>query len=109
MFFIIIVFRSFKINKNTQPQLTEPKGKKHITLAVGILSKLTAHSRRDSIRFTWFKMCQRRPHEVVCKFFTDVPSEENEKIKNRTLEEERENQDMLFMPYRGMKKYPNTL
>ena len=82
--------------------------KRTIRLAVGILSKLSAIHRRNSIRLTWLKICHERPKEVFCRFFTDALDSKN---KSDLIEEDNEYKDLVHMPFKGklnssfLKKY----
>ena len=70
---------------------------KSVLLVVGILSKLSAISRRESIRFTWMRDCKSRSESIICRFFTDKINTTNKAAKS----EQFENDDMIFMPYEG--------
>ena len=70
--------------------------KRRLLLAVGILSKLSALSRRMAIRTTWFNVCKDNVEKVDCTFFTDVP-----KVTQANLTKEEEYNDIVYMPYHG--------
>ena len=86
----------YQLGNDKQHQLKDRK--KHVTLVLGILSKLTLYKRRQAIRNTWLQICRQDGNEAVCYFFTDVP---DEKRKQETLDEERLHEDMLLMPIKG--------
>ena len=84
----------FRRNCNLLDTTEEPKS---VLLVVGILSKLSAISRRESIRFTSMRDCESRSESVICRFFTDKINTTNKTAKS----EQFENDDMIFMPYKG--------
>lgn len=71
-----------------------------ISLFVAVLTHPSRRDRRYGIRDTWMRRCEERRSEVVCKFFTDGAGLENE-TKLSLLEENKENQDMEFLPIAG--------
>ena len=88
----------------TWPTLQESEidTSKQYLLTVGVLSKLSAVSRRTAIRETWFKVCKENLNKVVCKFFTDSVGMKLPKKKRKSyLQEEEKYGDLIFMPYKG--------
>lgn len=71
-----------------------------ISLFVAVLTHPSRRDRRYGIRDTWMRRCEERRSEVVCKFFTDGAGLGNE-TKLSLLEENKENQDMEFLPIAG--------
>ena len=71
--------------------------KKKLLLTVGVLSKLSAVSRRMAIRATWFTVCKDNVDKVDCTFFTDTP----EISQAYLMDEKEEYNDTVYMPYHG--------
>lgn len=111
LFLILIIFLTFvsitKLTISLKYQRTATvvndgkENQRHVVLVVGILSKLTAFSRRESIRLTWMRKCEIEKSLVECYFFSDDYTNSTQHIKERILKEETENKDIIFMPYKG--------
>lgn len=82
------------------PNKQQREKKSHIILFVGILNKISLHSRRSAIRSTWMSQCYR--NEVVCKFFTDPIEILSGANLTRFKDELATNGDMISMPYTGI-------
>ena len=84
------------------PAYRQESGKRHLLLTVGVLSKLSAISRRVAIRETWWNVCRENTDKVECTFFTDTISEDlNQKNRSVYVEEREKNDDLVYMPFKG--------
>ncbi|XP_066923892.1 uncharacterized protein [Clytia hemisphaerica] len=92
----------FKINEKRHES-------RQILLAVGVLNHLSLKNRRDVIRMTWFKECQRKTKLVRCNFFTDSFDGLNQTDVDKIQEENRQYNDMLFMPIKGGHRFAERL
>ena len=82
------------------PTPTPPTIKRYVRLVVGVLSKLSAMSRRDAIRATWFQVCRENRDHVVCTFFTDSFNETSMQ-QSMYANEKMINDDLVYMPIKG--------
>lgn len=109
VFILIVIFIAFLrfildlkslLNVPSKTESALLNGIPHVALVVGVLSKLTARNRRDSVRLTWFQSC-RRHSTVVCRFFTDTIEDIALEEKRRYVNESNTHNDLIFMPYKG--------
>ena len=102
---LLFTLSCVKYQSNVPKRGVQPPSKKrHLVLAIGILSKQSARARRNAVRQTWMSICKEREREVQCRFFTDSLSESKQDTLLASLEAE-QFMDLLLMPFKGNYRY----